>query len=251
MSDPVCEICVEGIDGVMAAEAAGADRVELCASLMEGGLTPSMGTIRLAIERARIPVYPIIRPRGGDFLYSDLEFATMLADVAACREMGVRGVVFGCLTPDATYDEPRMLALVDAAGPMDTTSHRAFDMTQDIAQSVEALVRCGVRRVLTSGHRDTAIAGQATLARTVELATGRLIVMACGELAVDTVAEVIRSTGVRQVHFAALSQTPSRMAWRNPDVGMGATAKAREYTLTVTDPTLAAATIAAARAAFG
>ncbi len=242
---PLIEICVEGIDGVMAAESAGADRVELCASLMEGGLTPSYGTIRTAIERASIPVFPIIRPRGGDFLYSDLEFETMLADVAACREMGVKGVVFGCLTPDGRYDEPRMRALVEAAGPMSTTSHRAFDMTRDIAESVEALVRCGVSRVLTSGQRDTAMEGIVNIRRTVELAGDRLKVMACGFLDLDNIAEVHRATGVREMHFAALKQMPSGMIWQNDDVGMGSTAKSREYELTVTDPALVAATIAA------
>ena len=235
-----------GIDGVMAAEAAGGDRVELCASLLEGGLTPSHGTIKLAIERARIPVYPIIRPRGGDFLYSDLEFETMLADVAACRALGAKGVVFGCLTADGRYDETRMRALVDAAGPMETTSHRAFDMTRDLDEAVEALVRCGVTRVLTSGQRDTAIEGLDNLRRTVERAASRLIVMACGALDPATIARVRRETGVTELHFAALSQVPSGMTWHNPHVGMGGTDKSREYELTITDPQEVAATIAAA-----
>jgi copper homeostasis protein len=247
MTKPLIEICVEGIDGVFAAEAAGADRVELCASLMEGGLTPSIGTIRLAIERATIPVYPIIRPRGGDFLYSDLEFQTMLADVKACREMGVKGVVFGCLTPDARYDEARMRQLVAAAGPMSTTSHRAFDMTRDLAEAVAALVRCGVERVLTSGQRDTAVAGLEQLKQTVSLAGDRLKVMACGALDTDNIAHVRQATGVSELHFAALSQVPSGMLWRNPKVGMGTTDKSREYELTITDGGLVAATIAAAQ----
>jgi copper homeostasis protein len=247
LNKPIFEICVEGIDGVIAAEAAGADRVELCASLMEGGLTASRGTIEIALQQASIPVYPIIRPRGGDFLYSDLEFRVMLADVAACREMGAKGVVFGCLTPEATFDEPRMRALVEAAGPMDTTSHRAFDMTRDLAEAVEALVRCGVKRVLTSGQRDAALEGLDNLARTVRLANGRLIVMACGALAPDNIAKVRETTGVSEMHFAALSQVPSGMTWRNPHVGMGSAYKAHEYELTVTDPILVAATIAGAR----
>ena len=246
MCRPIFEICVEGIDGVMAAEAAGADRVELCASLMEGGLTPSLGAIKIALQQASIPVYPIIRPRGGDFLYSDLEFQAMLTDVAACREIGAKGVVFGCLMPEATFDEPRMRALVEAAGTMDTTSHRAFDMTRDLAEAVEALVRCGVKRVLTSGLRDTAFEGLDNLARTVKLAKGRLIVMACGALAPDNIAKVREKTGVHEMHFAALAQLPSRMTWRNPHVGMGSSDRAREYELTVTDPTLVAATIASA-----
>lgn len=250
---PLIELCVEGVDGVLAAEAAGADRVELCASLLEGGLTPSHGIIRVSLERAKIPVFPIIRPRGGDFLYSDAEFATMLADVRACREMGAEGVVFGCLTAEATYDEPRMRALVEAAGPMSTTSHRAFDMTRDLDAAVEALVRCGVKRVLTSGQRDTAMEGLANLRRTVERAAGRLTVMACGFLDAGNIAAVRDGSGAQELHFAAMKQVPSAMAWHNPHVGMGGTGKAeendrsREYALTVTDTELAAAIIAAAR----
>jgi copper homeostasis protein len=214
---------------------------------MEGGITPSFGTIRTAIERAKIPVFPIIRPRGGDFLYSELEFETMLADVLACREMGVKGVVFGCLTPDARYDEARMRQLVEAAGAMSTTSHRAFDMTRDLAEAVETLIRSGVDRVLTSGQRDTAMEGIDTLRRTVELAGDRLKVMACGFLDAGNIAEVQRRTGVTEMHFAALSQVPSGMTWHNSHVGMGTTDKSREYELTVTDGTLVAATIAAVR----
>jgi copper homeostasis protein len=244
---PLIEICVEGIDGVMAAEAAGADRVELCASLMEGGLTPSIGTIRTALQRATIPVFPIIRPRGGDFLYSELEFQTMLADVVACREIGAKGVVFGCLLPDARYDEARMSQLVAAAGPMSTTSHRAFDMTRDLPEAIEALVRCGVDRVLTSGQRDTAMEGLDNLKRTVDLAGDRLKVMACGFLDPGNIAHVRSFTGVREMHFAALSQMPSGMTWHNAHVGMGTTDKAREYELTITDRALVAATIAAAQ----
>ncbi|WP_237151776.1 copper homeostasis protein CutC [Oryzibacter oryziterrae] len=247
MTKPLIEVCVEGIDGLMAAEAAGADRVELCASLMEGGLTPSMGTIKTALERAKIPFYPIIRPRGGDFLYSDLEFRTMLADVIACREIGIKGVVFGCLTPDARYDEARMSALVQAAGPMSTTSHRAFDMTRDLGEAVEALVRCKVERVLTSGQRDSALEGLENLKTTVQLAAGRVKVMACGGLTPDNIVKVRDYSGAPELHFASLAKVQSGMVWHNPHVGMGSTDKAREYELTITDQALVAATIAAAR----
>ena len=121
---------------------AGADRVELCASLLEGGITPSFGTVREALRMAKIPFHVIVRPRGGDFLYSDAEFASMLADVAALRELGVAGVVVGCLTADGAIDEARMQALVEAAGPLAVTCHRAFDMTRDPAEALEALIRC-------------------------------------------------------------------------------------------------------------
>lgn len=248
MPTPLIEICVEGIDGLLAAEAAGADRVELCASLMEGGLTPSHGTIRLCLTHGRVPFHPIIRPRGGDFLYSDLEFATMLEDVRACRDLGTAGVVFGCLRPDGRIDEERMTALVQAAGPLSTTCHRAFDMTPDPEEAVEALIRSGVKRVLTSGQRDTAEAGVPIMARTRRAAGDRLVVMGCGGLTTGNIAAIREGTGLVELHFAALKDVPSAMLYRNPEIGMGSVDKDREYTRILTDPDAVRATISAARA---
>src|SRR5581483_9465296 len=145
------EICVEGVDGAVAAERGGGDRVELCASLVEGGITPSLGTVRATVGAVRVPVMVMVRPRGGDFLYSPLEFASMRDDVAALRETGAAGVVFGCLTSDGLIDEERTRELVAAARPLSVTVHRAFDMTDDPEDALEALIRCGVDRVLTSG----------------------------------------------------------------------------------------------------
>jgi copper homeostasis protein len=243
------EICVEGIDGLVAAQEGGADRVELCASLLEGGLTPSLGVVRESLKIATIPFHVIVRPRGGDFLYSELEFATMLDDVGALRDLGVPGVVVGCLTADGRIDEPRMKALVEAARPMSVTCHRAFDMTRDIGDAVEALVRSGVDRVLTSGQRDTGMAGADNLKRTVDLAKGRLVVMACGALDETNITEVIRKSGAPEAHFAAPKVLPSGMAYRNPHVGMGGTEIEREFEITVTDPDFVRRTIAAAHQA--
>ena len=243
------EICVEGIDGLVAAQNAGADRVELCASLLEGGLTPSLGTVRQALAIAEIPFHVIIRPRGGDFLYSDLEFESMLADVAALRDMGVAGVVFGCLTADGRIDEPRMTALVGASRPMAVTCHRAFDMTRDPAEAVAALIRSGVDRVLTSGQRDTALEGVGILQQTVRAANGQLVIMACGALDEDNIGEELGASGVDELHFAALVTTKSPMQYSNENVGMGGTANEREFELTVTDEDAVRRTIAAARAA--
>lgn len=242
------EICVEGIDGLVAAQNAGADRVELCASLLEGGLTPSLGTVRQALDIARIPFHVIVRPRGGDFLYSELEFQSMLEDIVALRAMGVAGVVFGCLTADGRIDEPRMTALVAAARPMAVTCHRAFDMTRDPAEAVEALVRCGVDRVLTSGQRDTAIEGLDILRQTSATAAGRLKIMACGALDPSNIGQVRRESGADELHFAALVTTRSAMQFRNPHVGMGGTAIEREFEITLTDEAAVRATIAAVRA---
>ncbi len=243
------EICVEGIDGLVAAQTAGADRVELCASLLEGGLTPSLGVVREALRVATIPFHVIIRPRGGDFLYSELEFATMLDDVKAMRELGVAGVVIGCLTADGRIDEARTKALVDAARPLKVTCHRAFDMTADYREALEALVRCGVDRVLTSGQRDTAIEGIDILRDTQARADGRIVIMACGALDANNIARVRQATGVDEMHFAALHTVKSAMSFRNPHVGMGGTAIEREYEINLTDVDAVRATIAAAKAA--
>jgi copper homeostasis protein len=241
------EVCVENTDGLVAAQRAGADRVELCASLLEGGLTPSWGMVEQARRLATIPFHVIVRPRGGDFLYTDIEFAAMLADVGALSRLGVDGVVVGCLTAEGEIDEPRMRALVAAARPLSVTCHRAFDMTRDVAAAVEALVRCGVDRVLTSGQRDTALEAVETIRAIVDAAHGRLGVMACGGLDAGNIATVRDVTGAPELHFAALRAEPSAMRHRNPCVGMGGTALEREYTNQVTDEEVVRATIAAAR----
>jgi copper homeostasis protein len=245
---PLIELCVEGIDGLVAAQAAGADRVELCASLVEGGITPSLGTVRAALELATVPFHVIVRPRGGDFLYSEAEYRSMLADVSALADLGVAGVVVGCLSADGTIDETRMSELVRAAGSLNVTCHRAFDMTRDPTEALEALIRCKVGRVLTSGQRDTALEGADLLAELVRQAGERIIILGCGGLDPDNIAEVHRKTGLREMHFAALADMPSAMRYRNPRVGMGGSDLDREYRTTVTDKTLVAATIAAAKA---
>ena len=245
------EICVEGTDGLIAAQNAGADRVELCASLIEGGLTPSLGVIREALRVATIPFHVIIRPRGGDFLYSEVEFNSMVEDIKALRDMGtIAGVVIGCLTADGKIDEARTRTLVDAARPMAVTCHRAFDMTADYRAAIEALIACGVDRVLTSGQRDTAVEGSDILKDSMAIAAGRIVIMACGELDAANIAGVRQATGVDEMHFAALKTLKSEMDFRNPHVGMGGTAIEREYEVTITDTAAVRATIDAARAAL-
>ncbi|KRB29834.1 copper homeostasis protein CutC [Mesorhizobium sp. Root695] len=245
---PLIEICVEGIDGLLAAQAAGADRVELCASLIEGGITPSLGTVRAALEQASVPFHVMVRPRGGDFLYSDTEYASMLADVSALRDLGVPGVVFGCLNADGTIDEVRMSELTHAACTLNVTCHRAFDMTRDPSKALESLIRCKVGRVLTSGQRDTAVEGVSLLAHLVRQAGDRIVILGCGGLDLHNIAEVRSKTGLSEMHFAALKDVPSAMHYRNPHVGMGGSDLDREYRNTLTDTDLVAATIAAAKA---
>ena len=169
-----------------------------------------MGVVRQTLAIAKIPFHVIIRPRGGDFLYSELEYQTMLDDVRACRELGVAGVVFGCLTADGRIDEKRMTELTNAARPMKVTCHRAFDMTRDAEEAIEALVRSGVDRVLTSGQRDTAVEGLAILKRTHDAARGRIKIMACGALDETNIAAVLQGLGRRR---AALCLAPDDPEW--------------------------------------
>lgn len=242
---PLVEVCVEGIDGLIAAQEAGADRVEFCAALIEGGITPSLGTVRLALAHATVPFMVMVRPRGGDFLYSELEFRSMLEDVDRFRELGVHGVVAGCLTAEGMIDEARMAELVACAGDMEVTCHRAFDMTADAHDALEALIRAGVNRVLTSGQRDTGQQGADLLASLVERAGDRIVIMGCGALTAETIGDVVARAGLKEVHFAALKEVPSPMRYRNPHVGMGGDDLDREYRLTLTDGDAVRATIAA------
>ena len=242
------EICVEGVDGAVAAERGGADRVELCASLMEGGITPSLGTVRATVGAVRVPVYVMVRPRGGDFLYSALEFASMLDDVTALRETGAAGVVFGCLTADGRVDEERTRALTERVRPLSVTFHRAFDMTDDPGAALEALIRCGVDRVLTSGQAPTALAGLPVLRRLAAQAEGRIVVMGCGALRADSIGTVRREAALTELHFSAQVKVPSAMRFRNEALTMGGAPAEREFYSIGTDPALVRETIAAARA---
>ena len=143
MKRPLLEVSIEGVDGLLVAQDNGADRVELCASVLEGGITPSIGIVREALRRARVPVFVIVRPRGGDFLYSESEFESMRQDVIALKELGVPGVVSGCLTAGAEVDEQRTAELLRLARPMSFTFHRAFDMVRDPLQALEVLIKPG------------------------------------------------------------------------------------------------------------
>ena len=170
------EVCAGSVRSAVEAEKGGAGRVELCDNLFEGGTTPSAATIQIACEMVRIPVYVIIRPRGGDFLYSDLEFETMKRDIVLARQYGAAGIVTGVLNAEGSVDEPRTAELVSIARRygMGVTFHRAFDMTCDYEQALEAVVRTGCERILTSGGENKACEGRETIARMVAQAAGRI-----------------------------------------------------------------------------
>jgi copper homeostasis protein len=234
MTRLIAEICIDSVEGAIAAGEAGADRVELCANLLEGGTTPSLGLMETAIARAKLPVQVMIRPRGGDFLYSDIEIEMMLRDIAAAKVARAGGVVFGCLTPDGQIDAPLTQRLMAAARPLSVTFHRAFDVARDPVEALQTLIGLGVDRLLTSGQEPNALEGAPLIRRLIELAAGRIIVMPGGGITARNVGRVLQETGASEIHFAALSESASGMTYRNPYVFMGGELRPAEYARLIT-----------------
>lgn len=212
----------------------GVDRVELCASPAEGGVTPSLATIERVAEIDSLDLSVMIRPRGGDFLYSDDEFETMLLDIERARTAGATGVVFGILTADGRVDVERTRRLVEAAEGMETTFHRAVDMANDYEQAVEDIIAAGCKRILTSGSYDKAIDGIGNIAKAVEISRGRIEIMA-GSGVVAANAKALADVGVDALHFSAKRMVAGGMEYRNPRISMGGSAAVDEYALRVVD----------------
>src|SRR6185369_12269607 len=194
------EACVDSVASALAAEKGGAHRVELCDALFDGGTTPSAGMIAACKERVSIPAFVMIRPRGGGFVYSEAERDVMRRDVVLARELGADGIVIGGLLPNGTVDGELTRTLVEAAGGLPVTFHRAFDATPDLAAALESLADAGVQRILTAGGASTAAEGAATLATLVRQAGSRMIVMAGGGVREENVRSVVSISGVREVH---------------------------------------------------
>ena len=225
-----CELCSYSIEACYTAARLGVDRVEICASPAEGGVTPSMGLIAQACAIPGVETSIMIRPRGGDFLYTDAEFELMLRDIGYAREAGATGVVFGVLTEDGQVDVKRTRLLVEAARGMDTTFHRAIDMTRDYLQAVEDVISAGCTRILTSGGHDKAIDGLPNIGRAVAIAARRIEIMAGSGVAVTNALQ-LAETGVDALHFSAKKMIPGRMRYRNPLIAMGGDASVDEYAL--------------------
>jgi len=248
VSPPKFEICIDSIAGIRAAREAGAERVELCANLLEGGTTPSLGTILVARKLADIKLHVMIRPRGGDFLYDEDEIATMEADIASAKSAGADGVVFGALLRDGRVDPDLTARLIARARPASVTFHRAFDMTPEPLIALETLVELGVDRVLTSGQEPTAYEGADLIAELVKGARDRLIVMPGGGITARNVARVAAITGASEIHFAARVPTASAMRFRRADMFMGGELRPPEYDrLDTTTAAVGAVMAAAAR----
>jgi copper homeostasis protein len=209
------EICAFNLPAALAAQRAGADRIEFCAGPEEGGLMPSAGLIRTAREKLQIPVYPIIRPREGDFLYSEEEFSVMLRDVELCRGLGCDGVVIGMLLADGRVDEARCGRLVETAYPMGVTFHRAFDRAADPFVALETIIRIGCERILTSGQRPVAMEGAELLRELVREADERIVIMPGSGVRASNVAELAAKTGVVEFHTTARVRLASAMEFVN------------------------------------
>jgi copper homeostasis protein len=223
------EICVDSVAGVRAASLAGAGRVELCADLLEGGITPSLGLVRQARTVAGVALNVMIRPRGGDFLFNDDEFASMRADIEAAKAEGADGVVIGLLTAAGEIDEARSRELVALARPLSVTFHRAFDVAAEPFAALETLIAIGVDRVLTSGQEPSVLEGLPLIVELMKRAADRIIVMPGGGINDRNVERIVAAAKPREMHFAALDTIESGMRFRRPHVFMGGELRPPEY----------------------
>lgn len=214
------EVCSSSPTSAMNAQEGGASRVELCQCLENGGITPSKGQIQLVRNKLDIGVHVLIRPRGGDFLYSDIEYEEMVLDIAYCNEIGVDGVVIGILTADGRVDVARTSALVELARPMTVVFHRAFDKCADPIQSLEDIINCGCDRLLTSGQETSAEGGASLIRKLVEQAQGRIEVMPGTGVNAANIVKILNETGARSIHSSAKVDIASGMEHRD-DKSMG------------------------------
>ena len=235
MNDLVFEVCVDSVESAVAAERGGADRVELCDNLLEGGTTPSGGAVEAARALLGLKLHVMIRPRGGDFCYSPVELDVMRRDVELAKRLGADGVVFGLLTEDAAVDLERTQELVELARPLSVTFHRAFDMAREPFQALEDLAALGVDRVLTSGQEASVVEGLDLVAELVRRAGDRIVVMPGGGLGERNIAKVVAATGARELHVTGFATVESPMRYRNERVFMGGTLRPPEYQRSVTD----------------
>lgn len=212
----ILEICVFNVATAVAAEQAGAGRIELCENYANGGTTPSYGYLKTVREKIGIPVFPMIRPRGGDYYHTKDEIEIIRKDILLCKELQFEGVVFGLLNQDGTIDQENTARLVEAAYPLDVTFHRAFDRCKNPLDALETIIQCGCTRILTSGQHPKVTDGLALIKTLVEQANDRIIIMPGSGLNSSNVQQIIDVAGVSEVHTSARTSVPSQTAFRNP-----------------------------------
>jgi copper homeostasis protein len=231
-----CEIVVYNIESALKAQEGGADRVELCDNPGEGGTTPSYGTIEAVRQNVSLDVYVMIRPRGGDFHYSNYEFHCMKRDISQCQKISVDGVVFGILNPDGTLDKIRCKELIAKARPLKVTCHRAFDMTRDPFEALEDCIDVGFDRILTAGQQSQALKGADLIGQLIARAKGRIAIMPGSGVNENTVQEILAKSKATEIHFSATSFRLSEMKYKNKDIsGMGSD-EGSEFKVRTVDP---------------
>jgi copper homeostasis protein len=222
------EICVDSVESAIAAERGGAHRVELCTDLLEGGITPSAGLIASVRKNIAIGIFVMIRPRGGDFCYTDLEFEVMQEEIRRARDLGADGIVLGLLNEQGGVDVPRTRQLVELSGPLPVTFHRAIDMTPHPLQAMDDVIQTGACRILTSGGEPNARLGMREIARMVKEAEGRIVIVAASGVTAETLAPIAESTGATEFHSSARTEFSSPAQFRKKGMAMG-DIRDREY----------------------
>ena len=229
------EVCANSVASCIAARTGGAHRIELCAGLPEGGLTPSYGYTEIALNHCDLPIFPIIRPRGGDFLYDEYELDQMQYDIEYFYELGVAGFVFGALTRGGELDLAANARLIEAADGKPCTLHRAFDMVRDPLKSLDEAVRLGFSRILTSGGAATALEGVDVLKELVRAAGDRITIMAGSGVRPENALEIVTKSGVPALHGTLQTAYDSDMIYRNGRISLGGSDGESEYLMKVTD----------------
>ncbi len=231
---PSIEVCAFSLESCIAAEIGGAKRVELCAAMYEGGTTPSAGLISLAKQRTSIEIHSMIRPRGGDFCYTNDEIDVMKADIQVAKSLGCDGIVLGILQKDGRVNIIQTKALVELAKPLQVTFHRAIDMTQDYFEALEDIIEAGCHRILTSGQKNTAMEGIKNLVELVKRADGRIQIMAGSGVNANN-AQILASTGVNALHLTGKANRDSSMIYRKEGIAMGGLSEVPEYDIVYSD----------------
>lgn len=212
------EICANSVASAIEAERGGASRVEFCQNLENGGTTPSYGQLKLVKERVNIGIHVLIRPRGGDFLYTEEEIQEMITDIQICKELGMDGVVIGILNADGTVDKDNTKRLIEAARPMHVTFHRAFDRVADALGALDDIIALGIDRILTSGLQNTAVQGIPLLKQLVERANGRIVIMPGAGVDASNILQILQETGAIAIHSSAKESQPSKMNFSQSQV---------------------------------
>jgi copper homeostasis protein len=234
IKSPVVEVCAFSLESCIAAELGGAKRIELCASLYEGGTTPSAGLIQLAKQRTSIEIHAMIRPRGGDFCYSEDEISVMQQDIRMAKSFGCEGVVLGILQKDGRVNITQTKAMVDLAKPMQVTFHRAIDMTTDYSEALENIIETGCNRILTSGQKNTALEGIEAIGSLVKQANGRIEIMAGSGVNADN-ALILAHASVNALHLTGKATRDSEMIYRKEGIAMGGLSEVPEYGIVYAD----------------